>query len=157
MGTPGRYFSPRDMKLVQSFNSELLGDIIQTEIVIYKMAAALMKSNVYGESSPETGKSYYPGIECTCHIDRADLNTDYDDFGPDRNQTVVFKFREESLKLINLYPEIGDIIKFNERYHTINNVIQEQFVGGIDSKSLSIICNTNYSRISNLSIVKRQF
>jgi hypothetical protein len=156
MGLLGRYFSVRDMRLVNSFNGELMGDIIQTEILIYKMAPGEMKSNVYGETSPESGKLYYPGVEVTCLVDRADIDTSYDEFGPDRNQTVVFKFRENMLKLVNLYPEVGDIIRFNERYHTINNVVQEQFLGGQEDKSHSIICNTNYSRISNLSFVERQ-
>ena len=156
MSLPGRYFSIRDMKVINSFNAELLGDIIQTEVIIYKMAPAEMQINVYGETSPETGKLYYPGIEITCLIDRADINTDYDDFGPDRSQAVVFKFREEMLKLVNLFPEVGDIIKFNERYHEIDNVVQEQFLGGASEKSLSIIVNTHYSRLSKLSMVERQ-
>lgn len=156
MGLLGRYFSIRDMKVINSFNGELMGDIIQTEVLIYKMAPAEMQSNMYGETSPETGKLYYPGVEVTCLIDRADIDTSYDEFGPDRNQAVVFKFRENMLKLVNLYPEIGDIIRFNERYHEIDNVVQEQFLGGIEDKSHSIIVNTHYSRLSKLSFVERQ-
>lgn len=156
MGLLGRYFSVRDMKLVNSFNGELMGDIIQTEILIYKMAPSEMKSNIYGESSSENGKFYYPGVEATCLVDRADIDTDYSEFGPDRNQAVVFKFRENVLKLVNVYPEVGDIIRFNERYHEIDNVVQEQFLGGIEDKSHSIIVNTHYSRLTKLSFMERQ-
>jgi hypothetical protein len=156
MGLLGRYFSVRDLKLVNSFNGELMGDVIQTEILIYKMAPSQMATNIYGESSPSTGKLFYPGVEVTCLIDRADIDTTYDDFGPDRNQTVVFKFRENMLKLVNLYPEVGDIVRFNERYHEVDNVVQEQFLGGIEDKSHSIIVNTHYSRLSKLSFVERQ-
>ena len=99
---------------------------------------------------------FYPGVECTCYIDRADIDTTYDQFGPTRSQTVVFKFREDNLKVVNLYPELGDIIEFNNRYHEIDNVVQEQFLGGIPDKSFSIIVNTHYARISKLSLVKRQ-
>ena len=156
MGLLGRYFSVRDLKVINSFNSELMGDIIQTEVLIYKMAAALMKTNIYGESSPESGKIYYPGVECTCLIDKADIDTTYDQFGPDRNQTVVFKFRENMLKLVNLYPEVGDIIRFNEQYFECDNVVQMQFLGGQEDKSHSIIVNTHYSRLTKLSFVERQ-
>jgi len=156
MGLLGRYFSVRDLKVIQSFNAELMGDIIQTEVNIFKMCADQTKINVYGESSPESGKMYYPGVECTCLIDRADIDTAYDEFGPDRNQTVVFKFREDNLKLVNLYPEVGDIVEFNKRYHEIDNVVQEQFLGGQPDKSLSIIVNTHYARLSKLSLVERQ-
>jgi len=156
MSTPGRFFSTRDINVINSFNAELLGDIIQTEVTIFKMAPAEMQINVYGETSVETGKVFYPGVEITAIIDRADIATDYDDFGPDRNQTVVFKFREKMLKLVNLYPEVADIILFNSRYHEIDNIVQEQFLGGISEKSHSIICNTHYTRLSKLSLVKRQ-
>jgi hypothetical protein len=156
MGLLGRYFSVRDMKLVNSFNGELMGDIIQTSVLIYKMAPSEMKSNVYGESSPESGKLYYPGVEVTCLIDKADIDTTYDQFGPDRNQTVVFKFRENMLKLVNLYPEVGDIIRFNEQYFECDNTVQMQFLGGIEDKSHSVIVNTHYSRLSKLSFVERQ-
>ncbi len=60
------------------------------------------------------------------------------------------------LKLVNLYPENGDIISFNSRYHEIDNVVQEQFRGGQADKSLSIICNTHYTRLTKLSIFERQ-
>ena len=152
----GRFFSKRDLKLVASINAELAGDIIQTEVFIYKICADQTLLNIYGETSQESGKIFYPGVECTCLIDRAEINTTYDQFGPDRNQDVVFKFREENLKLINLYPELGDIVEFNKRYHEIDNVVQEQFLGGISDKSLSIICNTHYSRLSKLNLVNRQ-
>jgi hypothetical protein len=156
MGLPGRYFSRRDINLVNSFNGELMGDIIQTEVLIFKICPQATETNVYGETSPETGKVFYPGIEITALIDRADIDSPTDDFGPDRKQDVVFKFREKMLQLVNVYPEVGDVIKFNERYHEIDNVVQEQFLGGISDKSHSIICNTHYSRLSKLDIVERQ-
>lgn len=157
MSLSGRYFSERDLKLINSFNGELMSDVIQTEITIYKVSADNTKTNVYGESDPETGITFFPGVEITALIDRADITTEYSEFGPDRNQSVVFKIRENMLKEINLFPEIGDIIEFNFRYHEIDNVVQEQFLGGIHTKSHSIICNTHYSKLSKLNLVNRQF
>jgi len=156
MGTLGRYFSPRDMRLIASINAELMGDIIQTQVFIYKICADQTATNIYGESDSKTGKVFYPGVECTCLIDRADIDTSYDQFGPDRNQAVVFKFREANLQLINIYPEVGDIVEFNQRYHEIDNTVQEQFLGGQADKSWSIIVNTHYARLSKLGLVKRQ-
>jgi hypothetical protein len=153
----GRFFSARDLRVINSFNGELMGDIIQTEILIYKLSPIETKTNMYGESDPNTGKLYYPGVEVTCLVDRETFNTDYDDFGPKRSQIVVFKFRENMLKMVNLYPEIGDIVRFNEKYHEIDNVVQEQLLGGQEDKSHSIIVNTHVSRLSKLSFVERQF
>jgi len=157
MGLSGRYFSERDLRLVNHFNAELMGDIIQCEVIIYKVAANETNVNVYGESDLSTGIVFYPGVEITALIQREDISTEYGEFGPDRKQDVVFKFRENMLKLVNLFPEVGDMISFNERYHEIDNVIQEQLLGGIAEKSHSIICNTHYSRLSKLNIVNRQF
>ncbi len=157
MGLAGRFFSSRDMRVINSFNGELMGDIIQTEVVIYKVAVNETKINVYGEADPNTGISFYPGVEITALVQREDITTEYSEFGPDRKQDVVFKMRENMLKLINLFPEVGDVIFFNERYHEIDNVIQEQFLGGISDKSHSIIVNTHYSKLSKLNLVNRQF
>lgn len=155
MGFLGRYFSARDMKVISSFNAELMGDWIQTQIFIFKICPQETKVNIYGETGTE-GKMFWPGVEITSLIDRADIDTSYDEFGPDRNQSVVFKMREDMMKLINIYPEVGDVIKFNERFHEIDNVVQEQFLGGQAEKSFSIIVNTHYTRLSNVNIVERQ-
>jgi hypothetical protein len=112
---------------------------------------------MYGEAAPTEGKSFFPGIELTALIDRADITTNDEGFGPDRDQSVVFKFRELSLKDANFYPEVGDFILFNDRYHEVNNVVQEQLLGGQANKSHSIICNTHYSRLSQINLVDRQF
>jgi hypothetical protein len=156
MGLRGRYFSIRDMGFMHSLNGELMGDIIQTEITVYKMVADVTTINIYGESKASSGKTYYPGIEITALIDRAEIATDVDDFGPNRKQNVVFKFREKMLKEINFFPQVGDLVLFNERYHEVDNVVQEQFLGGIDDKSFSIIVNTHYSRLSSIDLVVRQ-
>jgi len=156
MGLKGRYFSDRDINLINSVNGELLGDVVQTEVTLFKACADVTTTNIYGESKSSVGKQYYPGIDITAWIDRADIRTDYDDFGPDRKQDVVFKFREKMLKEINFFPQTGDLVLFNERYHEIDNVVQEQFLGGVDDKSFSIIVNTHYSRLSKVDVVQRQ-
>jgi hypothetical protein len=39
---------------------------------------------MYGESDQKAGKQYFPGLEIVCLVDRAEIATDADDFGPDR-------------------------------------------------------------------------
>ena len=153
----GRYFSQRDINLVNQFNAELMRDIIETYVVCFKICASETRVNMYGEAAPTEGKSFFPGVELTALIDRADITTNDEGFGPDRDQSVVFKFRELALKDANFYPEVGDFILFNDRYHEVNNVVQEQFLGGQANKSHSIICNTHYSRLSQINLVNRQF
>ena len=155
MGLKGRYFSQRDLNLVGSFNGELMGDIIENLITMFKIAANETDTNVYGETSQETGKWYLPGIQISALIERPEMTGEAEDFGPDRNQNHVFRFREKMLILVNFYPEIGDIVFWNDKYYEIDNVVQEQLLGGISEKSHSIICNSHYTKITNLNIVQR--
>ena len=132
-----------------------MGTIIQTIVWCYKIAPGETKANLYGEADQTSGKFYYPPVEITALIDRADISTAEAEFGPDRDQTVVFKFREDMLKLTDFFPQVGDLVLFNERYHECDNITQEQFRGGVSDKSLSIIVNTHYTRFDKVNIIDR--
>ena len=156
MGLPGRYFSERDISFINGINDELLGDVIQTEVRLFKMAADQTSTNIYGESKADVGKQYFPGLDIICLVDRADITTDADDFGPERKQNVAFKFMEKDLQSANFFPQTGDLVLFNERYHEIDDVVQEQFLGGVPAKSFSIIVNSHYTSLSKVDLVERQ-
>jgi hypothetical protein len=155
MGLRGRYFSQRDLNLVAQFNAELMGDIVEVLIQVFKISPTETKTNMYGETAAETGKWYMPAIQISSLVERADMTAEYDDFGPSRNQDYVFKMREKMLKQVNFYPEIGDIVLFNDRYYEIDNVVQEQLLGGQPDKSHSIICNGHYTKITSLNVLER--
>lgn len=155
MGLLGRFFSKRDMKFINSVSGELMGDIVQNIVTVFKICPENIRLNMYGETNPETGKYYFPGIKISCLYDASEINTEADNFGPDRKQNTVFKFREKVLQEFNLYPEIGDIIFFNNMYYEIDNVVQQQFLGGVPEKSYSIIVNTHYTRLSKLNVMER--
>lgn len=157
MGLLGRYFSDRDMTFMRSVNNELLGDIIQSEVILFKLCAELTNTNLYGESDQSVPKQYYPGISMVCHIDRGDIATEVDDFGPNRKQNSVFKFMEKLLQAVNFFPQVGDLILYNDRLYQIDDVSQEQLLGNIPEKSFSIIVNTHYSKLSaNDLVIVRQ-
>ena len=149
-----KFLSNRDVSFFKSIARELVDDVIQVAVVLYKINQYETKVNIYGES---LNKTWYPGVEIYALADKEPENVQYEGFGPDRDQSVVFKFRELSLKDANFYPEVGDFILFNDRYHEVNNVVQEQLLGGQANKSHSIICNTHYSRLSQINLVDRQF
>lgn len=87
---------------------------------------------------------------------KKEILTQNQGYGPDRNQDIAFRFRERDCIVTNFYPEIGDLILFNERYYEIDNVVQEQFLGGHPDKSWSLIINTHYTRLSKINLVERQ-
>lgn len=154
---PGRFFSRRDMNLLHSINSELYNDIIEILVQIFKVAVDETKTNIYGESDSETGKVFYNAIDMSCTYEPEDTSTDNSrKMGVDRNQNLIFKFRERDCIKANYFPEAGDLILFNERYFEINNVVQQQFLGGHPDKSWSFIVSTNYTRLSKINLVERQ-
>jgi hypothetical protein len=123
MGLRGRYFSQRDLNMINSLNGELMGDIIENLVQIFKICPNETKTNIYGETSSETGKWYFPAIQISALIERSDMEAEYDDFGPNRSQNYLFKMREKMLQQLEFYPEIGDVVFFNDRYYEIDNVI----------------------------------
>lgn len=153
---PGRYFGDRDISFINGINNELLGDIIQTEVTLFKMCGDQTTINIYGESKPSVGKQYYPGIDVVCLIKRADIDTTNDDFGPTRSQNCIFTFLEKDLESVNFFPQNGDLILFNDRYYQADNIVQENFLGGQPSKSFSIIVHTFYTSLSSIDMVERQ-
>ena len=152
----------RDINLFHTINSELLKDIIQTEIAYYKFALEQTTSNVYGESM---GKVYYEPMKIACLIDKQNQSWSSDDFGSDVNQTIEFKFLKYDLIKINLVPEVGDLLLFRNNFYEVDSRIENQFFMGRDpdyalatetsehGDSFSIILNTHLSRAEKLNLI----
>ncbi len=152
----------RDISLFRTLNEELIKDIIQTEIAYYKFALEQTKVNVYGEAP---GKTYYEPMKIACLIDRDDQAWSSDDFGPDSNQTVSFRFLKKELKDINLVPEVGDILLFRNNFYETDTKVENQLIMGRDpdyaistetanfGDSFSIIINTHLSRVDKLNLI----
>jgi hypothetical protein len=157
MDKTGRYFSFRDRNLISSINNELKNNIIQVLVTLFKISTIDTKTNIYGEAKPNEGKSFYPGIDVYCLIERADLESNDEGFGTDRSQDLEFRFTEDDLKTASFYPEMGDVIFFNQRYYEIENILNDkQLLGGQPDKNLSFIVKTHYSRISGINVINRQ-
>ena len=152
----------RDISLFHTLNSELLKDIIQTEVAYYKFALEQTTSNVYGESM---GKVYYEPMKIACLINRDDQAWSSDDFGSDVNQTIGFSFLKYELENINLVPEVGDILLFRNNFYEVDSRIENQLIMGRDpdyaistetstfGESFSIILNTHISRVDKLNLI----
>ena len=152
----------RDISLFNTINSELLKDIIQTEVAYYKFALEQTKINVYGEAP---GKQYFEPLKIACLIDKQDQSWSSDAFGSDVNQTIGFRFLKWELQDINLVPEIGDLLLFKNNFYEVDSRVENQFILGRDpdyaistetsdfGKSFSIMLNTHISRVEKLNLI----
>jgi hypothetical protein len=147
-----RFTLARDIKFFESISRELVDVVIETAVVLYKLVIEDSKTNLYGES---LNKTYYQGVECTAVIQRDDTQANYEGFGADSSQNVEFRFNKFTLKEKEFYPEIGDIIYHNNGYFEIDNVREEQLIGGRTDEKFSIICSTFMTRRSTIQTEMR--
>jgi len=90
-----RFALSRDIRFFESIARELVDVVVETSVVLYKLIIEDSKTNLYGES---LNKTYYQGLECTAMIERESSTTDYEGFGPDKNQLVEFRFNRFTLE-----------------------------------------------------------
>ena len=147
-----RFALSRDIRFFESIARELVDVVVETSVVLYKLIIEDSKTNLYGES---LNKTYYQGLECTAMIERESSTTDYEGFGPDKNQLVEFRFNRFTLEDKGFYPEVGDIIFHNNGYFEIDNVREDQLIGGQVDNKFSIICSTFMTRRSTIQTEMR--
>ena len=147
-----RFALDRDIRFFEGISRELVDAVVENTAVIFKLIIESSKINIYGES---LSKTYYSGVETSCMIERDDTTSAYEGFGPDTTQNVRFLFNRFTLEDKGIYPEIGDIIYHNDAYFEIDNVQEDQLIGGRPTEKFSIICSTFMTRKSTLQIEER--
>jgi hypothetical protein len=151
-----KFMLDRDLQLFRSFARELVDTVIENTCVLFKVNLNETKVNLYGES---TNKTWYPGVELFVLIDKEPENVQYEGFGPDNTQNITFKFDRLLCEERKIYPEIGDVIYFDNSYYEIDNTNEIQFVGGLpgqnSDRNWSIVCSTFMVSKSNLNIEER--
>ena len=122
--------SNRDFNLLTKINRELLTDIVEQEILYYKLSLEDTEMNIYGES---LSKVFYTPSKINCLITRGDQVIDIDEFGPDLGREASFAFLREDLVNIQVVPEVGDIVLWHEDYYEVDTVRENQLFLGKDN------------------------
>jgi len=155
--------STRDFDLLVNINRELLKDIVEQEVLYYKISLDDSEFNIYGETLE---KSYYTPNLLNCMIVRGDQIIDVDDFGPDLNRDVSFAFLRRDLSDVQVVPEVGDIVMWHEDYYEVDTVRENQLFVGRDSSynltnygsrfgsSVSIIVDCHLTRADRVGITE---
>ena len=127
--------SNRDFDLLVNINRELLKDVIEQEILYYKLSLEDTLSNLYGEA---LDKTYWEPLKLNCLITRGDQVITSDDFGPDLSREASFALLRRDLEDVSTVPEVGDILNWQEDYYVVDTIRENQlFLGRDKSYNLS--------------------
>jgi hypothetical protein len=148
-----RFVTPRDFEFLQKINRELVGEIVDNIVILYKANPETTKSNIYGESSE---KITYTGVQLAALVKYDNNNPKNEGFGYDSTQAAEFHFVRRLLEEVDVLPEEGDIIFFNNLYYEIYNTMETQLVANRPEFVTSIICKTHLSRKTSINIEPRQ-
>ena len=152
-----RFYGNKDLATFEKFNRELIGEpnisddgIIDQFVILYRTSVYDTETNMYGEASE--GKVYKQGVKLPCIVDAEDFDFNYDDFGPDNKQNVSFAFQRAYLVEVDLKPDIGDILKWNEGYFEVDSYNEIQLIGGDPTKSHSIVVQAHLTRMPTTNL-----
>lgn len=149
----------RDAKFLAAINSELLNSIVDTEIEFFKLLVASSDSNMYGESE---SKSYYNSILIPCLITKETKTATMDDYGHSYTRTAQFGISRDILERASFFPEVGDIVFWDNEYYELDNVDANQYFAGKNPEtwpngsghgySVSVLCDAHATRQTAQSI-----
>ena len=149
------FFIPqKEIDVINDMNEELIDEIIGQSVDIYKVSIDNTDENVYGES---TTKYYEVGFRVNCLILFNEPEVIQDEFGADVNSSIEMYFQRNNLSSgsLNFYPEMGDIVDWNEHYWEINGTTEPQLFAGHPEFKHQIKATAHRSRLSSLQIEER--
>ena len=153
--------SKRDFNLMTKLSRELIKDVIEQEILYYKISLEDTDVNLYGEAME---KSYYTAVKFNCLITRGDQIIDIQEFGPDLDREVSFAFIRQDLNDANVVAEVGDILEWHNDFYEVDTVRENQLFAGRDSSyniesygnnfgsSVSLIVDCHLTRADKVGI-----
>ena len=155
--------SKRDFRLLVGINRELLKDIVEQEVLLYKLSLNDTNTNIYGEALQKT---FLEPVKLNCLITRGDQVIDIDEFGPDLGREASFALLKQDLEDINLVPEVGDILMWHEDYYEVDTVRENELFYGRNDKynvdraathgaSISIVLDTHLTRADRVGIARQ--
>ena len=146
-----RFYSDRDYQTFLRMNKEVVNQLVDTTVVLYKMKTDMTATNSYGEA---TKKVWYKGVQVPCLIDRDQQNPQSDMETINFEQTVKFAFLKDELRTRQIYPEAGDIVDFDGQYYEIDNTNENQLIAGRVEYNHSIVAECHLTRKTNLQLDK---
>jgi hypothetical protein len=149
-----RFVTQRDFEFIQHITRELIDETMDVTVILYKIVVSSAKINIYGESLT---KPRYTPVKVNAIV-KYDKNTSARDegFGINQEQQAEFRFARRMLQEVKTYPEIGDIIGYNNHYYEVHNITETQLIAGKPGFNTAIICMAHLTRRTSLDIEEVQ-
>jgi len=149
-----KFVSARDFEFFQHINREIVDEIVDVDVVLYKMRLESTQVNIYGEASE---KVHYTGIELSALISYPENVPDTQSgFGVNQTQEVDFRFVRRILEIKQVYPENGDVILYNDLFYEIDNVREVQLIASRPEYNHDILCSAHLTRRTDIQLEARQ-
>jgi len=184
-----RFFNAKDLDFLKTIAEEVVDYVAEQAVVLFKVSVGETKTNLYGES---LGKVWRKPSTLMCIVEREPTVIQYEGFGADKTQTVEFRFniqrlRDESYSVPRVrdingtlipteaiqnvqvgYPEIGDVILFDEVYYEVGHITANALIGGspeiydqesgeFEDARGTLICQAHMVRRSQVQIDERTY
>ncbi len=117
----------RDASLFRHLNKEIINNIIETVVDVYKMDIKVNKSNMYGEVEK---RIWLDPVRFACLIAKDEPSDKYEEAGYDKAQTIKFSILRDELVEKDFVIEAGDVFHWNNIYWEIDHVLENQFLMG---------------------------
>jgi len=155
MAAGGLFVKQRAVDFFNHIDRALVKEIIETPILLYKVAPDDTSTYLYGESD---GKRYFPAVQLHGLVNASPEAVETAEFGPDATQTLVVAFNRELLRIRNnTIPEVGDIMEWNSSHYEITNVDESRFPGGQIEWDFQYVCYAHMARQSMILIDNNRF
>lgn len=149
-----RFVTQRDFEFIQHITRELIDETMDVAVVLYKIVVGSTTTNIYGEA---TSKTRYTPVKVNGIVKYEKNTLDKDEgFGSNQDQQVEFRFARRMLQEVNTYPEIGDIVGYNNHYYEIHNITETQLIAGKPGFNTAIICMAHLTRRTSIDIEEAQ-
>jgi hypothetical protein len=157
----------RDVDTLLRINKEFINKVVSQQVAIYKYKLLENNVNSYGESSGN--KSFDGPFLLNCLIERSGKSYERTEIGINYIRKVDFKFLVETLREMELFVEVGDIVLYEGNYYEIEDTTENQYFMGKDNnkvitnnpefnklgdygESISLICKAHYIPANKLNI-----
>lgn len=151
--------SNRDFDFFRKINNELIEDIIDTPVALYKIVEQDIEENVYDENvNPRT---YNDPVLIPALVTKDEKDYSAEEFGTDYTENLTVAFFKDHLVDRNIYVETGDIVEYDNNFYEISPIQENQYFMGKKTStwfgeghgdSVSIICEAhiiNKEKIKN--------